>query len=1849
MLFQACGEKEQTSTIDPAFGQYITSFTSGYISKTAFLTIHLAESSKQFTEPQAEIDHAIFDFSPSVEGSAYWIDNQTIEFRPSAYLKSGTSYKVVFDLGEVLDVEPKFATFNYQVQTPEQSFEVKVEGTTPYDENSLVWSFLKGTLLSVDHLSEEEVVKLLNAEQENKRLKIRWTHDNSGREHYFAIDSVIRKEQAGSVLLEWSGKSLGVEISGNTKYEIPALSDFKMMSATVVQSPSQFVKIKFSDPLKKDQDLEGLIKIDDATNLKFVIEDTEVKVYPDERLKGNKMIYLSTGIKNIMGNKLTKAEKVEVNFVEVKPAVRIAGNGTILPSTDGMVFPFEAVNLQAVDVKIVRIYESNIKQFLQVNNLSGSSQLTRVGRPVVQKKINLTSENPIDYGNWNNFTLDLSELIKEEPGAIYRVEIGFKKAYSLYVCEEDTEEEDSESEENWDNPETYENSSWDYYEDYYEDDYYYYDYDWNERDNPCHTSYYRQNRKVTRNILASNIGLVAKAGKDKKLMVAATDIRTTATLAGIDIEVYNYQNQLLNTTKTDQQGMVTLDLETKPYLLIAKNGNERGYLKLDDGSSLSLSQFDVSGQVVQNGLKGFIYGERGVWRPGDTLFLNLMLEDKAKLLPEAHPVIFELSNPLGQITHRKVQNIGLNGLFNFTVSTDPDAPTGNWTAKMKVGGATFTKLLKIEAIKPNRLKVKMDFGVDMISVNRPDVVGKMAVTWLHGAPARNLKAKVGVTLTQAATKFDKYPDYIFTDPARKFDAEEQVIFDGKIDENGLAQVTSNIRVNDVAPGMLKANFVTRVFEEGGDFSIDRYAIPYSPFERYIGIKTPKGDRRGMLVTDTLHTVNIVSLDAQGNPVSVGDLEVVVYKLDWRWWWDSSDEYLANFIGSSYKGWVQKFGAKTVNGKGTFTFNIKYPDWGRYMVRVTDKKSGHSTGKIVYVDWPGWAGRGQRENPGGAAMLSFSSDKEEYQVGEKAQISMPASGKGRALLTVESGSKILQANWIEVEDKEIKYELTITPDMAPNAYVSITMLQPHVHQNNLPIRLYGVIPIKVSDPATHLEPIIDMPNELKPESKVQVKVSEKNGKKMTYTVAVVDDGLLDLTRFTTPDPHPVFYAREALGIKTWDMYDHVIGAYGGKLERLLSVGGDEELGGGAKEQVNRFKPMVRFYGPFELNKNGANKHEIDIPNYIGSVRTMIIAGQDGAYGKAEKTTPVKKPLMVLATLPRVLGPDEIVKLPVTVFAMDKKVKDVTIKVEANDKFKSGFINTKKIRFEEVGDQIVTFDLEVAQAIGKGEVNVTVTSGNEKASYPIELEVRIPNPVSTKFVEAVIEEGQTAALNYELFGVEGTNEAVMELSNIPPIDFERRLKYLIEYPHGCIEQTTSQAFPQLYIADVMEVDSRVEARMSDNVKSALRKLNSFQYSDGGFSYWPNGTTSSDWATSYAGHFMLEAEAKGFTLPIGMKNKWIAYQQRAARNYNPVVTTDSRGNQLNYRYDFAQAYRLYTLALAGKPEIGAMNRLKADNNLGTTGIWRLALTYQLAGQPNIATQLVSNLNTYVPTKGNDSYTYGSVDRDNAMILEAMSVMNRKTEAISIAKQISNSLSGNGWMSTQSTAYCLMAMVKFAGTSGTSKDMKFAYDINGKKEDMTTNLPLKLVEIDVSKNRNGVTKITNRGEGVLFARMAISGIAPNGEETSENRNLNIAVRYENMQGKAIDPTKIEQGTDFAAIVTVSHNNPNVYLKDMAITQIFPSGWEILNSRMDGNEELHTISRPEYLDIRDDRVLTYFSLGNYSTYSGSQHSKTFKVLLNAAYLGKYYLPAVLAESMYDNEVFAREGGKWVEVVRPGE
>ena len=1826
------GAKTFNSAINPAFGEYISSYTAGVVSSGSPIRIIFSKDAVDSSAIGNETSAKLFEFSPSIEGATIWHDRRTVEFKPSSRLISGQIYEVHVLLSKLFQVANDLSTFEYTFQVIPQNFEVSVENIKPYVKTQLARQKIEGTLFTADFAENESVEKMITALQEGKSLKVNWTHAGEGKQHLFVVEDVSRKDAASLVKLSISGQAIGIEQSAAKDVEIPALGDFKVTNVRVEQGTSQYVVLQFSDPLSEAQNLEGLINITELSSLDFEIKDNEIRVYPPVRQTGSRTLTVEAGVKNSLNYKMTEGGSFEVAFEQVLPAVRFTGKGTILPSSDGLVMPFEAVNLKSVDVQIIKIFEDNVLQFLQVNNYEGNQELRRVGKSVLKKAVSLENAGVTDLGKWNRFTLDLSTLINAEPGAIYQIRVGFKKSYLAYVCEGGDETGSSNSmsgfeQEDFETEGEAEDSYWDSYEDYYYGE----DYNWEQRDNPCHSSYYTSNRTVKRNVIASDLGLITKRGGDGNTVIVATDLKTTEPISGVQLDLYDYQQQVIGSASTGADGKAIINTKQNPFLLVAKSGSQRGYLKLEDGESLSLSNFDVGGEQVSRGLKGLLYGERGVWRPGDSLYLSFILEDKLKTLPSNHPVVFELQNPQGQVTSRLVRSGSENGFYKFATATSSDAPTGNWLGRVKVGGTEFTQPLKIEMVKPNRLKINLDFGVDRLTASNNNVSGKLKVNWLHGAPGKNLKAEFEVLLTKGETKFAKYSEYVFDDPSLNFYSESQPIFEGYTDDEGNATVNADIKVSGEAPGMLNAIFRGKVFEESGNFSIDRFSIPYYPYESFAGILLPKGDKtRGMLLTDTTHRVDIVTVDADGNPLT-RNIEMSLYKVEWRWWWDSSEEGTVNYMSGNYSQPLAVRNIRTTNGKGSWNFKIKYPEWGRYYVKAYDLQSGHSSGKIVYIDWPGWAGRARQDGQG-ATMLSFSSDKPAYNIGEKANLVIPGGDKGRALISVENGSRVIETYWLETQKGDNQFSFDITKEMTPNVFVNVTMLQPHAQTvNDLPIRLYGMIPIQVEDPDTHLNPVITMPDVLEPGQEVVIKVSEQSKRKMTYMLAVVEEGLLDLTRYRTPDVWSRFYAREALGVKTWDLYDQVMGSFGGKIERLMAIGGDGELA--AKEddsKSNRFKPVVKYFGPFTLD-GGSNEHRFVMPQYIGSVKTMLVAGYEGAYGKTDKATPVRKPLMVLATLPRVLGPEETLKLPITLFASEKNIGDVKVDVKVSGPLSLPNGNSRSVTMSGIGDQTIDFDLSVKGETGFAKVEVTASSSNYKATDVIEIEVRNPNPPVTKVQEAILEAGKTWTASIVPVGIAGTNSTILEVSSLPPVNLGQRLKYLMQYPYGCIEQTTSSVFPQLYLDQVKALTPEEKAMIQRNVKAGVERIKLFINRDGGFAYWPGGEDSDSWGTTYAGHLLVEADAKGYFVPHDMIKRWKKYQKSKAQAW--------RKNQEYSSSELIQAYRLYTLALAGDPELGAMNRLREQTALPPSAGWMLAAAYVKAGQPEAGKKLIANLSTNVKPYQEMAYSYGSDLRDKAIILETLLLLNERTKGFELLKEISTALSNSSsWMSTQTVAWCLKSVGAFASTEQKG-ELKFNYAYNGKDVSASTELPIAQVTLPTDGAKAGTLKLISSSKGTLFVRIISEGVPARGEEEDADHNLTISVSYADADGNVIDPILLEQGKEFVATVTISNPGLRGIYKNMALNQIFPSGWEINNLRLGGDEDRLTGDKPTYQDIRDDRVYTYFDLG-------ANQRKTFKVMLTASYAGSYYLPAVSCEAMYDHGIYARKKGKVVEVVK---
>ena len=738
--------------------------------------------------------------------------------------------------------------------------------------------------------------------------------------------------------------------------------------------------------------------------------------------------------------------------------------------------------------------------------------------------------------------------------------------------------------------------------------------------------------------------------------------------------------------------------------------------------------------------------------------------------------------------------------------------------------------------------------------------------------------------------------------------------------------------------------------------------------------------------------------------------------------------------------------------------------------------------------------------------------------------------------------------------------------------------------------------------------------------------------MAYTLAIVDEGLLDLTRFRTPDPWQAFNAREALGVNTWDLYNYVVGAYGGRIEQLFSIGGDDALNKGPKAIVNRFKPVVQFAGPFLLKKGEKRQHTYKMPNYNGRVRVMVVAGNGEAYGNTEKSVLVRKPVMLLGTLPRVIGIGEEMVVPATVFATEKGVGDVQVTIACSGNMEVVGEKSHMLHFETVSDKLAQFRIRVKDTPGAGHVKITATGGGEKSVYETDIEIRSVRRPQIKVTPVTLEAGKSWKGTVGFPGVEGTNSLVLEMSDVQPVNLSTRLSYLLGYPHGCVEQITSKAFPQLYLSGVASLTREQEQSTEATVKEVIRRLRSYQTVDGSFSYWPGGTAPNAWGTVYAIHFLLEAEKKGYLVPEGMKRNALNDLSRIARNWKPEASYSAESEEMT------QAYRLFVLALGQVAEVGAMNRLKESKTLMSMSRYLLAAGYALVGRPDVSKELVVKTTALTTACSGYDQTFGSDLRDTSIRLMTFCLLGDGKEAALLANEISKTLASDDWLSTQSTAFGLVALSDYMEKYKVSGLMDFSYAVDGKTKKVSTTRNIWTETLLDKAASSASLELKNTGKSTLFARLVAEGIPAEGKEEAYANGLTLAVSYMDHDGHPVNISVLQQGTNFTAVVTVSNSSPRGY-NHLVLTEVFPAGWEILNTRfLTGGTVDNRVTGVNYQDIRDDRAYSYID------YLPAGKQVTVRINLCAVYPGRFYLPPVYCEAMYDHLVRANTEGKMVTV-----
>lgn len=1793
LLMCFCSSKQTETT----FNEHVSGFTSGNISRKASVYLILSEDIDASRIEKINLQKCM-SISPSAKGTFSFADAHTIVFNPTEDMAYNTTYKITAELDDIFDDDSK--DFSFEFKTYPFHLNASFEKFSESNDENYVYEI---SIRTLDEESLDVVQSVICYTEGLQSPKVEWIEKDS-RNYTMILSFKPTKEQELTISTK-KNKDLDLEEELLLAKEIPDPNKLSVFDVTFVENDTKYIQVTFNKNLDTKQNKRGLAYIVGNESQSIECEGNVIKLFPDRTKEGVVSVFLSQNIRSTKGLILGKDVVKEIELIITKPKIEFVDEGNIFPQSDKFVVPFRSIYMRGVKVRVFKIYNNNIASLLQRESINSCYNLKLLGRPVAVTTFFL--DETLDFKKWNVCAIDLSDLVKTEPGCMYRVELLMDYRLSAWPGAEQTiNKQDFEAEDKVEmaklNDSFDDDNNW-----YYIDsDFDWMNYSYDDRDNPSTKSFYIE-RSVGKNVLSTNIGLLALAPTAHNLTVIATNLLTAKAMKDVEVSVYNRQAQVIAKGTTDGDGRIDFELTGNmgaPYFTIARKDSDVSGMRVKRGEELSTSTFDVSGQTIQKGLKGYMYGERGVWRPGDTIFLSFMLNDREKTLPENHPVVMEMTNPLGQSYCKMTKTSGICGVYSFAIPTSESDPTGSWLATIQVGGTSFSKRLRVETVKPNRLKIDLQLPKMLVSGNQSL---PLHTEWLTGGATHNLKYTIAASFVKTQTSFDKWKEYVFEDPSSEFESGEYEVARSVTNEIGDASVHLDVPEMTQAPGKLRCRLTTQVYEESGEFSTDVQYVDYSPFSHYVGLKAPKSEKE-YIPTGSNQTFSIVSVDANGNAVSGMPLLVEVYKVEWWWWWNCSSYQLADYTTSSYNEPFMKDTKRTdANGLATFSMNVKDSQWGTYFIRVTDQQSKHKTGLLAYFDWPSLSSPRSIDGRESAFSLSIKTDKDEYVSNEAISAIIPSTEGSRAIVSLCNSTGIIDMKFIECHGTQTTVNFKATDEMIPNAYICATVIQPynHTENNDVPIRLYGVKSITINSQQSHLNPIIESANETRPMEQYKVVVGEKDGREMAYTLAIVDEGLLDLTRFKTPNAWNEFNAKEALGMRMWDLYNLVSGAYGGRIDQMFSIGGDECLYDGPKAVVNRFTPMVYFKGPFKLAKGKKNTHTIDVPNYNGRVRVMVVAGDGSAYGSAEKSVFVRKPLMVTGTMPRQIGVNDEMTVSATIFVTDKNIKDVTTTISCSNNLQ--IVGNKSITtsFSSVGDKTVQFAVKAGAKDGIGKISIKSTSSADEYSYDVEIPIRSVSQQIKMVETSVVDAGGT--FSKKVFAQGSSQQKIsVEISNIQPLNASNRIAELIEYPHGCAEQITSKALSQLYLKEFADLTEAQKKEADEHVKIVLQKLMNYQTNDGGISYWPHSSFANSWASAYVLMFLEKASEKGYFVTESMKKNLKKYVTNQVKNWKS--NTNAYDSQ-------TIAFSLYVLALNNSPERSTMNRMKEASAQLTdmTSSW-LAASYALIGQQNIAKSLFKNSSI--------GWGYGywhSPEVINLIVESLIQDANAKNTAETVRKH----LASNEWLSTSETAIGFHAMSTYFKKNGVSKELNFVVKTNNKEFAKISSNSMSWNSILAENVPSIDLNVANKGKGTMYVTTTTQGIATQEPIAAVNSGIEVLMWY------PTDISEIQQGKIITAVCTVK-NNTRVSLKNIAVTHILPAGFEVISVSPAGFEvpSAERSGYVDYQDIRDDRILSYIDE------LAPNRSAVIKVTLSATYAGKYYVPSVSAEQMYSKEFF---------------
>ncbi len=1345
------------------------------------------------------------------------------------------------------------------------------------------------------------------------------------------------------------------------------------------------------------------------------------------------------------------------------------------------------------------------------------------------------------------------------------------------------------------------------------------------------TEYWRYDSKI---VSLSDLGIIAKKGPDE-VLVFVNSIETTKPVSNVEITLLSSSNQTLLKGTTNADGIIKFSGvkekigEFVPVLITAETKNDFNYIDLRE-TEIDQSRYDIAGErQYSEDFTSFVYSERNLYRPGESVNISSIVR-KADYNPASGlPVVLKVLNPLGQKYDEFTTKLNTEGSCEFQFRLADYAATGNYSVELYsgpeiIGGYSFS----VEEFAPDKIRLNVKNDVKS-AVPGDNVPFSFNAEYLFGAKASGLRYDVSIGFEHKDFTSKNYPDFVFGQYAQSVKPAIQNYFlDGYLDDNGNASLSYTVPSDISGNGIVSAVARISVFDVTGRTVTRGAFFDIYPNPVYTGFIPLK--KYYYSVNENI-PIRLIALNTSDKPESNVPLTLELIRFEWQTALqkDVNGRYAYTSVRKEITEWKKTITLFDVNN----TVNIKGTKSGEYELRIMRKGAdSYQVINFYTFDWFTTSASSYEVDKDGK--INIQTDKPVYKPGETAKILFTTPFSGKMLVTVER-SGILYYQYVFVDKNSAELKLPIKEGYLPNVYISATLFRAHTKENNSPFLAgHGYAALRVEESSNNISVKINAPAKIKPGRRQNVTVSTNAGSDVFVTLAAVDEGILQIKNYKTPDVYSTMYAMKPLIVEGYDLYKLLLPEF----ISLKSPGGDAALRESLEKRANpitvkRFQLLSYWSGIKRTGADGKITIPVAIPQFNGEVRLMAVAYKGKKFGSGSSYMKVFDDIILESQVPRFLTSYDSLFVPVTIINTTARDGNVEVQIKTDGPIAVTGLTKQSVFVKANSTKTVNFALKTWDQIGAGKVTFT-TSGIASVKEVVDLAVRPASPFVTETGAGELKAGNEIEITYPNDFVSSTKKYTVTLSKFPAVRFAKQLKNLIGYPHGCLEQTVSKAFPLLYFSELAKVVAPEQYRTNAPayyVKEAVKKIESMQLYDGSFAYWQGSGEYNWWSSVYATHFLVEAQRAGYQINRDALEKALGFLGTKVKQQLTVdyVVSLPNGKQIKKIAPKEIIYSLYVIASAGKADFATMNYYRGRMNLLSRDmVYVLAGSYALAGKWNSYYDLVPQSFASEKTARSNGGNFDSEFRADALMLNVLLDVDPANKQIPyIISHLANN--ANQLYNTQEQAFVFLALGKAAVKSQKS-DVKVQVFAGDKQIGSYSGKDL---TIQVSSGNK--IKLKTSGSGSIYYFWSAEGVKSGGKVKEEDNFISARRTYYDLRsGRAITDNIFEQGQLLVCRLTISAGISGS--ENIAISDLIPSGFEIENPRLSESLNISWLPgksfTPDYMDIRDDRIILFTSLN-------SGESKDFYYILRVVNLGKFQLPVLGAEAMYNPEFHSYSGG----------